>query len=289
VAATLQPHGLIAEGNALMNLGFAAASVFGAALAGGLIAAFGLSAALFVDAASFLVIAVWLATARDLPSIEHHAYEPWHRRLSDGLAFARSQPTIRTLLIGQSLALVCFTIVVPIEVIYAKESLGTTDAGFGLLLSSWGAGIVLGSLLFMGLKHRSGFGLIVFSSALVGVAYLGMSQAGVLWVACAMSVVGGAGNGIQWVAVMTALQEATPTEFQARMSGLLESLGAAMPGVGFLLGGLLTALGSPRTAFAFAGAGILVLVMLALLLWPRHVRQTSTTTGKTMGRRLSRS
>ena len=34
VAAALQPHGLIAEGNALMNLGFAASSVFGAALAG---------------------------------------------------------------------------------------------------------------------------------------------------------------------------------------------------------------------------------------------------------------
>ena len=50
VAAALQPHALIAEGNALMNLGFAAASVFGAAIAGGLIAAFGVSAALFVDA-----------------------------------------------------------------------------------------------------------------------------------------------------------------------------------------------------------------------------------------------
>ena len=39
------------------------------------------------------------------------------------------------------------------------------------------------------------------------------------------------------------------------MSGLLESLGAAMPGVGFLLGGLIVTLGSPRTAFAVAGAG----------------------------------
>ena len=34
---------------------------------------------------------------------------------------------MRTLLIGQALALICFTIVVPIEVIYAKESLGTTE------------------------------------------------------------------------------------------------------------------------------------------------------------------
>lgn len=290
VATTLQPHGLIAEGNALMNLGFAAASVFGAAIAGGLIAAFGVSVALFVDAVSFLAIALLLAFGRDLPTPAHHDYEPWHRRFRDGFAFARSQRTIRTLLIGQSLALICFTIVVPIEVIYAKESLGTSDAGFGLLLSSWGAGIVLGSLLFIVLKHRSGFGLILISSAMVGFAYLGMSQAGVLWLACAMSVFGGVGNGIQWVAVMTALQQATPIEFQARMSGLLESIGAAMPGAGFLLGGLLTYLGSPRTAFAVAGAGILVLVIVALLLRPRHERlQTSTTTGNTMGRRLSRS
>ena len=44
-------------------------------------------------------------------------------------------------------------------------------------------------------------------------------------------------------------------------------------------------------AFAIAGGGILVLVVLALLLRPGHERrdQTSTTTGKTMGRRLSRS
>ena len=47
-----------------MNLGFAASSVFGAALAGGLIAFFGLSVALLVDAASFLIIALVLATSQ---------------------------------------------------------------------------------------------------------------------------------------------------------------------------------------------------------------------------------
>ncbi|HET6547097.1 MAG TPA: MFS transporter, partial [Solirubrobacter sp.] len=232
VAATLQPKGLIAEGNALMNLGFAASSVFGAALAGALIAAFGLSAALLVDAASFLLIAGWLATSRDLPQLEHSAYQSWRARFRDGLAFARRNALIRTLLLGQSLALICFTIVVPIEIIYAKESLGTTSAGYGVLLSAWGAGIVLGSLLFIALKNRTGFVLVLVSTAAVGAAYLGMSQAQTLLLACLMSVVGGAGNGIQWVAVMTALQQATPTDYQARMSGLLESIGAGIPGIG---------------------------------------------------------
>src|SRR4051794_38219591 len=119
VAAVLQPRALISEGNALMNLGFAASSVFGAALGGALIAAFGLSAALLVDAASFVIIAAVLASARDLPALEHADYEPWGPRVRAGLSFARSHAPVRRLLVGQSLALVCFTIVVPIEVIYA--------------------------------------------------------------------------------------------------------------------------------------------------------------------------
>jgi len=293
VAIVLQPRELIGEGNALMNFGFAVASVGGAALAGGLIAAFGLPVALFLDALSFLVIAVLLATSRRLPVLDHSEHESWLNRLRAGLGFARGHRLIRMLMAGQSLALICFTLVVPIEVIYAKDSLGTTSAGFGILLSAWGAGIVLGSLLFLALKSRSGFLLIVVASAAVGVAYLGMSAANTLLEACVMSVVGGAGNGTQWVAVMTALQKVTPPEYQARVSGLLESIGAALPGVGFLIGGAIAAVTSPRTAFAVAGAGILALVLIALALRPGWERrggaQTSTTTGNTMGRRLSRS
>jgi predicted MFS family arabinose efflux permease len=287
----LQERGLIGEGNALMNFGFAVASVGGAALGGALIAALGLSSALYVDAASFLVIAGLLATSAHLPRPHHEQHASWLARLRAGLKFARGHRMVRALLAGQSVALICFTLVVPIEVIYAQRSLGTSSAGFGVLLSAWGAGIVLGSVLFLGLKNRSGFAVIVISSAAVGLAYLGMSAAGTLLVACLMSVVGGAGNGVQWVAVMTALQQVTPPEYQARVSGLLESVGAALPGVGFVIGGVIAGLASPRTAFAVAGAGIMALVLIALALRPGWERrgQTSTTTGRTMGRRLSRS
>jgi MFS family permease len=166
--------------------------------------------------------------------------------------------------------------VIPIEVIYAKESLGTSDAGFGILLASWGAGIVVGSLVYLLVRQRSALGLIVLSTAAIGLAYLGMATAGTLLVACVASIVGGAGNGVQWIAVVTALQEATPTELQARIVGLLESLAAAMPGVGYLIGGALVAIGSPRTAYAAAGGGVLVLVLIAVVMRPRllpHARR----------------
>ncbi|MGH2969679.1 MAG: MFS transporter [Solirubrobacteraceae bacterium] len=268
VATVLQPAGLLREGNALMNLGFALASVGGAALAGLLIGTLGVGTALYVDAASFLIIAVLLAATSGLPSVEVER-EPYLQRFRAGLRYARENVILRVLLIGQAIALVLFTLIIPIEVIYAKESLGTTSAGYGVLLAAWGAGIVVGSLIYLRLKHRSAFGLVVYSTLAIAVAYLGLASAGTLAIACLISVVGGAGNGVQWIAVMTALQERTPREYQARISGLLESLGAGMPGVGYLLGGAIVAAASPRTAYAVAGGGLLVLVVGALPLRTR--------------------
>jgi predicted MFS family arabinose efflux permease len=259
VAAVLQPADLLKEGNALLNIGFAVSAVAGTALGGLLIAELGISTALLVDAASFLAIAVLLAATRNLPAGQVER-QPFVRHFRDGLRFARRQPVVWTLLIGQAVALILFTLVIPIEVIYAKESLGTTSAGFGILLASWGAGIVVGSLIYLLIKQRSMLVLIVVSTTAIGIAYLGMATANTLLVACLISILGGAGNGVQWIAVVTALQEVTPRDYQARVVSLLESVGAAMPGVGYLLGGTLVALGSPRTAYAVAGIGVLVLV-----------------------------
>ena len=274
VAAVLQPAGLLKEGNALLNVGFALSAVGGTALGGLLIAEVGVSTALLVDAASFLAIAILLALTRGLPAVRVER-EAWRKHLGGGLRFAGRQPAVRLLLIGQSLALVLFTLIIPIEVIYAKESLGTTSAGFGILLASWGAGIVVGSLIYLLVKQRSPLLVIVLSTAAIGIAYLGMASAQTLLVACVVSVLGGAGNGVQWISVMTAVQEATPADYQARIVGLLESIGAAMPGVGYLLGGALVALGSPRTAYAVAGAGVLALVLFAALLRPSLDRQAA--------------
>ena len=277
VATLLQPAALLKDGNALLNIGFALASVGGAALAGLLIAEFGVVTALLVDAASFLTIALILAATRGMPAV-HVEREAWRERLGSTMRFARRNPPVRLLLIGQAIALVLFTVVVPIEVIYAKESLGTSDAGFGILLASWGAGIVVGSLVFLIVKRRSPLLLIIVSTALIGLAYFGMATAETLLVACLLSIVGGAGNGMQWVSVVTALQEVTPADYQARIVSLLESLGAAMPGVGYLIGGALTAIGSPRTAYAVAGTGVLVLALAGLVAGTRIAERQRATT-----------
>ena len=281
VGTLLQPVGMLKEGNGLLNVGFAASSVGGAALAGLLIAQWSLSLALAADAVSFLVIALVLARTRGLPTTQLER-QRWRERFQGGLAFARSNPLVRLLLVGEGLALIFFTLVIPIEVIYARESLDSSSAGFGLLVAAWGAGIVLGSLLYLVVKSRSAATLIIASTAAIGVAYCGMSVANTLTAACLLAVLGGTGNGVQWIAVVTGLQEATPIDLQARVVGLLESLNAALPGVGFLIGALIATVASPRTAYAVAGIGVLALVLLALIL-RRFIRVGSPSPGADAG------
>ena len=84
---------------------------------------------------------------------------------------------------------------------------------------------------------------------------------------------------MQWVAVVTAVQEATEERFQARVAGLMEGLVTAAPGIGFLLGGALTSLTDPRVTIAVAGAGTLLAVALgALLIGPTAIRSLGVRT-----------
>ncbi len=224
--------------------------------------AFGIQSALLLDAASFYAIAWILLTAGTLPQAEP---EPGHlrERLRAGFGYIRRGIKLRRLLAAQAAAFVFFSAVIPIEVIYAKETLGTGDAGYGLLLGSWGSGMVLGSIVFAALRRASLPLLLFFSTLAVGGGYLGMAAAQTLTMACAASVLGGAGNGVQWVAVVSAVQELTTATMQARVMSVLESVGAAMPGVGFLAGGLIASRFSPRATFLVAGAGVVAIVALA--------------------------
>jgi MFS family permease len=267
IAAVLTPAGVLREGNALINVAFAIMSAAGPVLAGLIVHEWSVATALWFDAASFMAVALLLlASARSLPEPEQGPRERWRARVRDGLEYVRGHPTVGRLIVGQSVAILFFTLIIPIEVVYAKETLNSTSLGFGLLIASWGAGIVFGSALFARSRGRSMGTLVLVSTAAIGAGYAVMAGAPTLLVACLGSVLGGTGNGVQWVAVMTALQEAVEDRYQARAAGLLESAAAAVPGVGYIVGGLLTAAVSPRLAYAVSAVGVAVVVVV----WARR-------------------
>ena len=277
VVALLEPAGELRSGNAVLNVAFTGGAALGPAFAGLVVAGFGVQSALLIDAISFYAIAVILLTAGPLPQAEPDPGRV-RDRVRAGIAYIRERPTLQRLLTAQGAAFVFFAAVIPIEVIYAKETLGAGDSGYGLMLASWGVGMLLGSLVFATVRRAPLPVLLFFGTVAVGAGYLGLAAAPTLAVACVASVLGGAGNGVQWVSAVSAVQELTTQGMQARVMSVLESIGAAMPGVGYFLGGLIVTGASPRAAFLVAGIGVLAIVLIAALVmgrkWPERREKT---------------
>jgi MFS family permease len=263
VVALLEDSGELRAGNSLLNVAFTAGAAAGPALAGLVVAALGLQAALFANAASFYVVAWILVTAGPIPHAEPEEGGT-RERVRAGFAYVRRNMPLRRILLAQALAFVFFSAVSPIEVIYAKESLGTTDTGYGVMLAAWGVGMLCGSFVFASAKRVPLAALFVLSTLVIGASYLGLAIAPNLAVACVASVIGGTGNGVQWVSAISSVQELTEAGMQARVMAVLESIGAAMPGLGFAIGGLIAAIATPRTTFLVAGLGVLAIVALAI-------------------------
>ena len=274
VSAVLKPEGLLDAGNRLINVLYALGAALGPALAGGVVAVAGVGASLAVTAVVFAFMALSIATARALPPARGEVDRSWRERLAEGFAYVRGHADVRRVLAAHGAALSFAAAATPVEVVYARQSLHGGPGAYGLLLAVWGAGTVLSSLGVTRVRHGSAVGLIGAGAGGIGAGFLLMAGAPGLPVALAGCLLGGAGNGVYCLGVIQAVQERIEDDFQARVMGLVESLTAACFGAGFLLGGVLTALGDPRLALGLAGVGVLaaVAVTARLLHPPRRPR-----------------
>lgn len=258
VVAALEPTGLLDAGNKLLNVGFSLAFATGPAIAGLVVAVTGTGVSLTVTAALFASMALTLASARSLPGASGAGDRSWRARLREGVAYAAGEPTVRAVLGAHGAAAIFLSFGMPIEVVYVRESLGASDAAYGLLLAAWGAGTVLSSIALTRVRATSPIVLIPAAAAAMGAGYGLVAVSPVVALAAVGCLVGGVGNGIYYVSVVQAIQERVGEGFQARVMSLLESVTAAGCGLGFILGGTLTALADARVAFAVAAAGVLV-------------------------------
>jgi hypothetical protein len=268
-ASTLVPHDLMPEGKAAFNAALAAAMIAGPVLGGVAVGLLSASTALVIDAASFLVAAGLIVREPGLRASPEgqptavQAAAPGSGRLREGLRYIAGRPALRDLILGEGLAFVFFYLVVPVTVVYAARSLHAGAGGYAAILTSWGVGIAIGSVIQLRLARRVGTTMILISTAAVALGYLGTAAAPTIVVACAASVLGGIGNGTQWSSVETLLHRLVDEEFRVRTTAVLEALASLAPGAGILLGGALTAAFSPRAAYLVAGVGLLVLVAAA--------------------------
>jgi predicted MFS family arabinose efflux permease len=241
------------QANAALNVAFSLTFVLGPAIGGLIAAGVGPPVALLADAATFVICGLFLLDLH--PNVEDAANASVRSRLREAWRHINGVPALRALMIAEAAALIFFESAAPIEVAYVKETLGASGRGFGLLVTFWGAGVVLGSVIFARSIRRPLRAMLIGGTLAVGLGYLGFALAATLALACAAALVGGLGNGMQWASLISAVQRLTPPDLHARVMGAVESLGALCPAAGLALGGALVALSSPPTAFLVVGAG----------------------------------
>ncbi|MGC9219919.1 MAG: MFS transporter, partial [Solirubrobacteraceae bacterium] len=277
IATAMLPLGLLREGNGVVNLITGATGALGPALGGVLVAWQGAHLALLADAASFAAAAVIVASGKGIRVISDQRAQA-SGRLRSGLAVVRNHATVRRLVVVFGATVLFGSMVLPIEVVFAKHTLHAGDAGYGALLAFWGAGMLLGGAAFMKAGNTRLSSAITFGTLAMAGAYAGLAGAPSLAVACGFSLLGGVGNGSGVVALLTAIQERVPLANQSVVISVLSGMNQLLPALGFAVGGAVTALTSPRLAYAVAAAG-LGLLLAGLVGWRLETQDETELSG----------
>jgi MFS family permease len=261
-------NGDLTRANSLISGTFSASFMAGPALGGLLVASVGVDAAFLLDAATYLISAAFLSRIH-LPRPERSEDEGFFRELRFGFEYLAGARIPLAIVVGAFLTIVTANATIPAEVFLAKGVFDAGDAGYGLLVSMWGGGMVLGSALTAVLGDRINLMLLYFLSIFAtALAFAGTGVAPTFALALGALAIAGAANGVDNVATDTTLQKRVPEALLGRVFAsryLTFSTGEALA---YPAGGLIVDAVGPRStyllaAIATAAAGLLVVLIVA--------------------------
>jgi MFS family permease len=235
------------RGYARLATGAGLGYLVGPALGGLVTGSLGASTALLLDAATFalLAAAVGLVRARRTPAGRTADRSGKHRTWS-GFGLLWRSPVLRAALLISAVATGCAVVdnvAAPFRFI---DQLGADDLGYGLYLTVWGAGALLGVQLVPRLPDRRHPAALAIGNLLMGIGIAGIGIAPTVVLAQVASAVGGIGNGLVNVTENALIARYTPAD---RHGQAFAAAGAVMQtaiGVG-------TAVAAPLVATAGAG------------------------------------
>lgn len=256
----------LTRANALISGTFSVSITIGPALGGLLVAAVGLQTAFLLDAASYLVSATFLARI-PLPRPERISDEGFARELRGGLDYLAGARIPLALVAGAFLTVLTTDLTVSAEVFLARETFGVGDMGYGLLVSVWGGGMVVGSTLVAVLGDRLNLVIIYFSSIFVwALALVGTGLSPTFLLALGASAVAGVSNGADNVATDTLLQKRVPDAYLGRVFAVRFLGYSAGEAFAYPLGGFIMDATGPRVTYLLAGAATAVAGLFIVLL-----------------------
>jgi MFS family permease len=250
----------VALNSTLFNTG----RVAGPALAGALLGVAGVGWCFAVNTVSFLAVLASLLLMRTselVPLLRKGRPTIW-RGTREGLAFVRRSPRIVAIMLTTAVfasLLFNFNILLPV---LAKQTLGQGPGVFGLIMSAFGAGALVGAL------GTAAFGRASWRIAALGATGFATSELLIaplhsVWLVAALLFVTGIFFTTYTSNTNAAVQLETPDHLRGRVLGLYYYAWNGLAPVGALIVGWLCEVGGTELAFATVGAIGLVSVAAA--------------------------
>jgi MFS family permease len=251
----LVPDERLPRANGLLQSAENVTLALGPVLGGIVVAWVGPDPAYFFNAASFVVSALLVVRIRRSLEEGAVASEGHWRDLVAGLSLLATARALRAVVIVWSIVMLGSAGVSVAEVVLAKEVFEAGDAGYGLMLSSMGLGLVLGGYLAGGWVDAHGVrGLYGASIGLMALGIGAVAASPGVWVAAPLLVIAGVGNGSALVCNAVLIQRGVPDQLRGRAFTLAMSLSYGALGLGMIGAGPLTdAIGSREVWAAAAG------------------------------------
>ena len=264
----LVPEDELVNANSLIATAETMAWMIGPVVAGGMLAVWSPSVPYAVNAVTFLVSAGLIVR---IPEAKLRSQDPitrghW-RDVADGLKLVVTGRPLRTVLVVWNVALIGSAAINVAEIGFAKDTLGSGDLGFGLLVAASGVGLALGSFLSapalgkVGLRRN-----YVGSLLLMGVGWGAAALSPTIWLAIVFVIGGAAGNGAVVVCNRLLVQRGAPDQYRGRALATIMSSNYAVLGLSMAAAGVLTDVFGPRAIFIAAGGIFLAAAFVALVM-----------------------
>jgi MFS family permease len=252
---------------ALNSLVFNGARIIGPAVAGLLIARFGVAPAFLLNGLSFVAVLAALLATRTPGDPKPAGQLGIREGLWGALDYAARTPPVAftlALLVIVSVLVLNFNVVVPLV---AKNVLNEGAHGFGLLMSSLGAGAVMAGIGLTVLRRgRPPLWSLAASAAILSAGTASLALVGNFETTAILLVGLGCCQILFSTGCNTTLQLATPDALRGRVMGLYALANAGMTPFGALLiGTLAERLGVRAACVLGGGAGLAAVAALVLI------------------------
>jgi MFS family permease len=246
-------------------------NLLGAPLAGFLIALMGASHVLWLNAASFAISALMIAALVPSPHaapLAEKKQSSYLEDLKEGLRFIWRDPLIfaivATIMVTNFLDAPLFAVIMPV---YVKQTFGSA-VNLGLIIAGFGAGAMLGTIIFGAIGHRLPRRMtFALSFIIVGLQFFFLATLPpLIFIILAFALLGLASGPLNPI-IMTVVQERVPAEMRGRVFGTMTAGAYLAVPLGMLLSGYMLEWKGVRTTL-LVQAGIYLITTLSLLINP---------------------